>query len=153
VWPKTYRLYEDESSPYTTCGGTLRATYTNVTSDNTSRSVTGLTSGGFCLEVTDANGCVVTSGITVLVDEAVNYTYQVIRCSDNAYLTMTSPDVLVSAFLGGTKVVKINNVCYQIDYSTGTQCSTSSIHLADGNNAVIYNNCTNCSSGSGGQQV
>ena len=153
VWPKTYRLYEDESSPYTTCGGTLRATYTGVTSSNTSRSVTSLTSGGYCLEVTDANGCVVTSGITVLVDESVYSKYQVIRCSDNAYLTMTSPDQLVSAFLGGTKVVKIDGICYQIDFPTGTQCPVGDVHLADGNNSVIYNSCSNCASGSGGQQV
>jgi len=68
VWPKTYRLYEDETAPYTTCGGTLIATYTNVTSSSPSRAVTGLTSGGYCLEVTDANGCVTNSGITALTD-------------------------------------------------------------------------------------
>ena len=44
------------------------ATYTGVTLENNVRTVTGLTSGGFCLEVTDANGCVTNSGITVLTD-------------------------------------------------------------------------------------
>jgi hypothetical protein len=68
VFPKTYRLYEDTTAPYTTCGGTLIATFTDVTSGDNLKSVTGLTSGGYCLEVTDANGCVVNSGVTVLTD-------------------------------------------------------------------------------------
>jgi hypothetical protein len=68
VFPKTYRLYEDETFPYTSCGGTLRATFTNVTAGDNLKTVTGLTSGGYCFEVTDANGCVVNSGITGLTD-------------------------------------------------------------------------------------
>jgi hypothetical protein len=68
VFPKTYRLYKDTSFPYTTCGGTLVATFTNVTAGDNVKSVTGLDSGGYCFEVTDANGCVVNSGITVLTE-------------------------------------------------------------------------------------
>ncbi len=68
VYPKIYRLYEDTTSPYTSCSGTLIATYTGIILENNVRTITGLTSGGFCLEVTDANGCVVNSGITVLTD-------------------------------------------------------------------------------------
>ena len=153
VFPKTYRLYEDESAPYTTCGGTLVETWTNVTSGSPSRSKTGLTGGGFCLEVTDANGCITNSGITILSDPAVLYRYQIIRCADNAYLTMTSPDELVSAFLGGTKAVKIDNVCYQIDYLFDTVCEQGSIHLTDGNNSGIYMSCVNCTEGGPGAQV
>ena len=54
VWPKTYRLYNDDSVPYTTCGGTLVATYTNVQSGAAVRTPSGLVAGGYCLEVTDA---------------------------------------------------------------------------------------------------
>ncbi len=153
VWPKTYRLYEDETSPYTTCGGTLIATYTGVTSSSTSRTVTGLTSGGFCLEVTDANGCVSNSGITVLTDGASYYRYQVLRCSDGATFYMTSPDQLPSAFLTGLAAVKINNVCYQIDYFLNTTCTMDSLHLDDGQYASYYTNCSNCAGGGPGQNV
>jgi hypothetical protein len=154
VWPKTYRLYEDESSPYTTCGGTLRATYTNVTSGDTSRNVTGLTSGGYCVEVTDANGCVTNSGITVLTDGPVYYKYQVLRCDNGQPLNMTSPDELPSQFtFGGTKAVKINNVCYQVDYYIGTVCTQESLHLTDGQYSSIYLTCSECTGGGPGQNV
>jgi hypothetical protein len=153
VWPKTYRLYEDESAPYTTCGGTLIATYTNVTSGDTSRNVTGLTSGGYCVEVTDANGCVTNSGITVLADEAVYYKYQVINCTNNLVGYMTSPDLLVSAFLGGTKAVKVNNVCLQVDYYVGTTCDQEATHLTDGSYSTVWTSCNDCTGGGGGAQV
>jgi hypothetical protein len=64
VFNKTYRLYKDTASPYTTgCGDTLINTYTNITSGSPSVNVTGLSCGFYCLEVTDANGCVVNSGL------------------------------------------------------------------------------------------
>jgi hypothetical protein len=63
VFPKTYRLYADTSAPYNTCGGTLVGTYTNVTSGSPSVSVSNIDEYGYCLEVTDANGCVTNSGV------------------------------------------------------------------------------------------
>jgi len=153
VWPKTYRLYEDTTSPYTSCGGTLIATYTGVTSGSPSRTVTGLTSGGFCLEVTDANGCVVNSGITVLSDGPVYYRYQIITCSSNTTGYMTSPEQLVSQFLGGTKAVKIDGICYQVDYFVDTVCTQESLHLVDGNSSTIWNTCNDCTGGGSGSQL
>ncbi len=153
VWPKTYRLYEDETSPYNTCGGTLVATYTNVQSGAAVRTPTGLSSGGYCLEVTDANGCVTNSGVTVLTDGVSYYRYQVIRCSDNAYMTITSPDELPSSFITGTAAVKIDNVCYQIDYLFDTVCSPGSIHLTDGQYSSVWTSCSSCTSGGIGNQV
>ena len=153
VWPKTYRLYEDETSPYDTCGGTLRATYTGVTSDTPSRNVTSLTSGGYCLEVTDANGCVTNSGITVLADEPTYYRYQVINCASTAYTTMTSPDNLPSQFTTGTRAVKINGVCYQIDYLFDTVCTQGAIHLTDGQNSGFYMTCADCTGGGQSQNL
>ena len=152
VFPKTYRLYEDTTSPYDTCGGTLVGTYSTSTY-GTTFNVNGLTSHGYCLEVTDANGCVTNSGVTAIAVPSVYYKYQVIRCSNNAYGYMTSPDLLVSQFLGGTKAVKIDNVCYQVDYYVDTTCTQESLHLVDGNNSTIWNTCNDCTSGGGGNQI
>ena len=63
AFPKTYRLYADTSAPYNTCGGTLVGTYTGVTSGSPSVSVSNIDEYGYCLEVTDNNGCVTTSGV------------------------------------------------------------------------------------------
>lgn len=63
TFPKTYRLYADTSAPYVTCGGDLVGTYSNVSSGSPSVSVTGIDEYGYCLEVTDANGCVTSSGV------------------------------------------------------------------------------------------
>lgn len=65
VFPKTYRLYADTTSPYTTCGGDLVGTYSTSTF-GTTFNVGSLTSYGYCLEVTDANGCVINSGVVVV---------------------------------------------------------------------------------------
>jgi hypothetical protein len=152
VFPKTYRLYADTSSPYTTCGGTLVFTGTTSTY-GTTFNVDGLTSYGYCLEVTDANGCVTNSGITVIPEPQVYYRYQVIRCSDNAYLTMTSPDLLPSPFITGTAAVKVNNVCYQVDYLFDTVCTEGGIHLTDGQYSSVWTSCNSCTSGGSGNQV
>jgi hypothetical protein len=63
TFPKTYRLYADTTAPYNSCGGDLIATYTSVSAGSPSVSVTGIDEYGYCLEVTDANGCVTTSGV------------------------------------------------------------------------------------------
>jgi hypothetical protein len=152
VFPKTYRLYADTSSPYTTCGGTLVGTYSTSTF-GTTFNVDNLTTYGYCLEVTDANGCVVNSGITAIPEPASYYKYQVINCSNNLVGYMTSPDLLVSAFLGGTKAVKVNNVCLQVDYYVGTTCDQEAIHLTDGSYSTVWTSCNDCLGGGGGAQV
>jgi hypothetical protein len=153
VWPKTYKLYADTAAPYNTCD-TLIQTWTNIASGSPSFNVTGLTSNGYCLEVTDANGCVVnTSSITTLSPSAGYFKYQVIRCSDNAYLYMTSPDSLPSPFMTGIAAVKIENVCYQVDFFVETTCTQSSIHLTDGQYSPVWTNCTDCASGVPGNSV
>ena len=79
TFPKTYRLYADTSAPYVTCGGDLIGTYSNVSSGSPSVSVTGIDEYGYCLQVTDNNGCIVESGIV----ETTN-------CSGTCY-TITLP--------------------------------------------------------------
>ena len=153
VWPKTYRLYNDDSVPYTTCGGTLVVTYSNVQSGAAVRTVTGLADGGYCLEVTDANGCVTNSGITILSSPSPYYKYQIINCNTAQYGFMTSPDLLPGPFLGGTKAVKIDGICLQIDYYAGISCSQEATHLTDGQYAAIYNTCNDCTSGGSGNSI
>jgi hypothetical protein len=64
VFPKTYKLYADTTAPYVSCGsGDLIGTYTNITSGSPSVTVTGIDEYGYCVEVTDANGCVTYSGV------------------------------------------------------------------------------------------
>jgi hypothetical protein len=60
VFPKTYQIYEDNTFPYNDCtNGTLKQTFTNVTSGTPTRNVSGLTSSySYCAKVTDANGCI-----------------------------------------------------------------------------------------------
>ena len=153
VWPKTYKLYADTSAPYNTCD-TLIQTWTNIASAGSSFNVTGLTSNGYCLEVTDANGCVVnTSSIMTLTPSSGYFKYQVIRCSDNAYLYMTSPSSLPSPFMTGIASVKIDNVCYQVDFFVETTCTQSSIHLVDGEYSSFWNSCSSCTSGGGGNLI
>jgi len=152
VFPKTYRLYADTSSPYTTCGGTLVGTYSTSTF-GTTFNVDGLTSYGYCLEVTDSNGCVTNSGIRVIPEPPIYYRYQVINCTNNLYGYMTSPDELPSPFLGGTKAVKINNICLQVDYFVDTVCEQEATHLTFGQYSSIYNTCNDCSGGGPGNQI
>ena len=57
TWNKTYRLYNDTTSPYTVGGGTLVATITGVTSGNPSQTFSNLVEGYYYVVVTDANGC------------------------------------------------------------------------------------------------
>jgi hypothetical protein len=152
VFPKTYRLYADTTTPYTSCSGDL--IFSGSTSTfGTTFNVTGLTFVGYCLEVTDANGCVTNSGITVLNEPTQYYKYQVINCETFQYGYMTSPDLLPSQFLGGTKAVKINGICLQIDYYVSTTCTMEATHLIFGQYESIYNNCFDCTSGGGGNQI
>jgi hypothetical protein len=152
VFPKTYRLYADTTTPYTSCSGDL--IFSGSTSTfGTTFNVTGLTFVGYCLEVTDANGCVTNSGITVLNEPAQLYKYQVLRCDNAQSFYMTSPDLLISIFLGGTKAIKIDNVCYQVDYYISTTCTQESLHLQTGNDSPVWSSCSDCTGGGGGAIV
>jgi len=152
VFPKTYRLYADTTTPYTSCSGDL--IFSGLTSTyGTTFNVTGLTFVGYCLEVTDANGCVTNSGITVLNEPTQYYKYQVLVCSNGQAVYMTSPDLLPSQFLGGTKAVKIGGICYQVDYYISTTCTQEFLHLTDGQYSSIYNTCNDCTGGGPGNQI
>jgi hypothetical protein len=63
TWPKTYRLYADTTSPYDSCGGDLINTWTNIGAGSPTVVVSNLYGYGYCLEVTDANGCITNSGV------------------------------------------------------------------------------------------
>ena len=152
VFPKTYRLYEDTSFPYNTCGGDIIGTYGTGTY-GTTFNVSDLTSGGYCLEVTDANGCITTSGVVVLNQASVYYKYQIINCNTFQYGYMTSPHLLPSQFLSGTNAVKVDGICLQIDYYVGTTCSIEAAHLVFGEYSSIYTNCSDCASGLPGNQI
>jgi hypothetical protein len=70
VFNKTYRLYIDDSQPYTDFSQTtLVATISNVTSGSPTVSFTGLSDqpGLYWVQVTDANGCVVNSSTSISV--------------------------------------------------------------------------------------
>ena len=66
---------------------------------------------------------------------------------------MTSPDSLPSPFMTGVAAVKINNVCYQVDYFVETTCNQSSIHLTDGGYSSVWTSCASCTSGGAGNNV
>ena len=148
TWNKTYRLYKDSASPYNNFPtDNLIATYTGVTSSASSIVVTGLTCNYYWLEVTDANGCTINSTAVEVPCAQVFYAYQVIRCSDNQTLFMTSPDI-ITPFL--QKIVKIEGVCYQVDYYVTATYNQESLHLVDGIYSTMWTSCGDCTSGSGG---
>jgi hypothetical protein len=63
TYNKTLKILKNNNYPNTIeCGTTLVQTITGVT--GTTTTVTGLTCGAYCLQVTDANNCVVNSKIT-----------------------------------------------------------------------------------------
>jgi hypothetical protein len=73
VWPKTYKLYADTSSPYSDYStDNLIGTITGVTSGATTQFFSNLTGGYYWLQVTDANGCITNSTNEVSV---FNYIY------------------------------------------------------------------------------
>jgi hypothetical protein len=156
VWNKTYRLYKDSASPYNDYPtDNLVAIYTDVTSGSPSISVTGLACGYYWLHVTDANGCVTTTiehEVTCPAPATVYYAYQIIRCSDNTTQSMTSLDYLPSQFTTGTRVIKINNICYQIDYYLTTTLEQGILHLVDGQYSTFWLSCNECEGGGGGGQ-
>jgi hypothetical protein len=131
TFPKTYRLYADTSAPYITCGGTLVGTYTNVTSGTPSVSVTGIDEYGYCLEVTDANGCVTNSSvvettsctgtcyeITIPTSATSNNgetLYIEYRKTDNTYISRPYSDFPASYVPNSTDI--LINVCSTIGVS------------------------------------
>ena len=74
TWNKTYRLYKDDSYPYTSYPtDNLIATYTNVTSGSPAKNVTELSCGWYWLQVTDANGCITNAGQVEVTCAATYY--------------------------------------------------------------------------------
>jgi hypothetical protein len=63
---------------------------------------------------------------------------------------MTSPD-LIPAFL--QKIVKIDNICYQVDYYVTATYSQQALHLPDGIYSTMWTSCEDCVSGGGGAQT
>jgi hypothetical protein len=122
VWPKTYRLYEDTTSPYTTCGGTLVGTWANITEANKEFNVTGLTTNGYCLEVTDANGCVTNSGVLEVPlppgEVSFSPTNQLTVTSGSG--TNTSSTAVTITVLGATSTIRLRS-----SVTTGTNGSAS----------------------------
>jgi hypothetical protein len=130
VFPKTYRLYADTSAPYNTCGGTLVGTYTGVTSGSPSVSVSSIDEYGYCLEVTDANGCVTTSGVvgttacigncysiyipTSMLTNNGQDLYIEYRKTDNTYVTRPYGDFEQAVGPGGGILI---NICSTISVS------------------------------------
>ena len=85
TWNKTYRLYEDTTSPYTVGGGTLVSTITGVTSANHSQTFDKLPEGFYYVVVTDANGCVSSTVIqsTFLVKGGSVANFRIAACIDD----------------------------------------------------------------------
>jgi hypothetical protein len=151
VWNKTYRLYRDTESPYNDKSpATLVSTHSNVTSNSPSVDITGLSCGYYWLESTDANGCTAVTAVVEVPCAQIFYAYQVIRCSNYSTSYMTSPD-LIPAFL--QKIVKIDNICYQVDYYVTATYSQQALHLPDGIYSTMWTSCEECVSGGGGVQT
>jgi hypothetical protein len=181
VWPKTYKLRKDTASPYVTgCGDTLITTINNVTESNSTQLISGLSSGYYCLEVTDANGCVVNSGLTELAPIQIDWTSTInggtggfsIRVND---VLVVSTDVtnsgfiyvpynsLISAYVGapagGTESTFYSNI-YAAD-QTGviatsgpvTNNATSFIDFNVTSNTTIVGAASVNSGGGGGQTI
>ena len=146
TFPKTYRLYADTDTPYTTCGGTLVGTYDTATYGGTFN-VTGLTSYGYCLEVTDANGCVNNSGVFALDVPITYHRYLATRCTTGAgiYFTLEVRDDTIIGY-----IIKLGLTCVTVDSYIGTVCSPSANNFADANSMIVWNACSGCNSGTGG---
>jgi hypothetical protein len=82
TWNKTYRLYEDTTSPYTNSGGVLTATITGVTSSNPSQTFSNLSEGYYYVVITDANGCTATSAVQSTFAGSVG-DLKISRCGDS----------------------------------------------------------------------
>lgn len=164
TFPKTYRLYADTSAPYTTCGGDLIGTYTGVTSGSPSVSVSGIDEFGYCLEVTDANGCLSNSGVvettscngtcyevTIQSLALTNYDPNTNQTED-LWIIYTTPDnVQINApiyqfFQTGDNQTSVTiNVCsiYNLAYKYGENGNVN-IMSTDGNiSIVVMGNCGN----------
>jgi hypothetical protein len=81
----------------------------------------------------------------VLTEVAGFYRYDITRCSDSVSLLMTSPD-----FLPSLNIVKINDVCYQVNNFVETTCTQGQIHLTDGQFSLIWTSCNDCTGGGSG---
>jgi hypothetical protein len=105
VFPKTYQVYEDNTFPYNDCiNGTLIATFTNVTSGDASKNVTGLSAGyAYCVKVTDTNGCIITSS-QVILDACDTLTYDYFAVEVYSCNSCLSSGISVARFPSGSLV-------------------------------------------------
>jgi hypothetical protein len=127
TFPKTYRLYADTSAPYVTCGGDLIGTYTNISSGSPSVSVSNIDEYGYCLEVTDANGCVTSSG--VVDTTACTGTCYTITLPQSA-LTYNGEDLYITYTKTDASYVSYTYYSFPTDFSANNDyithiCSTS----------------------------
>jgi hypothetical protein len=128
VFPKTYQIYEDNTFPYNDCtNGTLKQTFTNVTSGTPTRNVSGLTSSySYCAKVTDANGCITTTN-QVFLNDCVNRKYSATDCGT-----------------GNTRILIISglpltlNSVYRITGAGTQQCFTIISDLGNTSESVTY---------------
>jgi hypothetical protein len=143
VWPKTYRLYADTTTPYTTCGGTLVNTWTNVTSGGATFNVSGVTTYGYCLEVTDANGCVTNSGVTEVPVPPATASFNPSSVSVSTSSTSSTVTATTITVVGATVTIRL-----QSQVVTGDKGSTSivipgvgtySTTLQTGTNFIDFN--------------
>jgi hypothetical protein len=143
VWPKTYRLYADTTSPYVTCGGTLVNTWTNVTLEGRTFNVSGVTTYGYCLEVTDANGCVKNSAVTEVPVPPAEATFSRSSFSVSTSSTSSSVTATTITVIGATVTIRLTS-----QVVTGNRGSTSidipgvglySTSLQTGTNFVDFN--------------
>lgn len=147
IWPKTYRLYVDTTSPYTTCGGTLVGTWAGITQSASSFNVTGLTTNGYCLEVTDANGCVVNSGVTEIPIPPPEVTFTPDPCKTTATTSSGTNSVTINisfTIVGGNATIRLRSSVVtgtngQATLVIPTAGINSSTTLTSGSNSVDIN--------------
>jgi hypothetical protein len=142
TWPKTYKLYIDNASPYNDyTQGTLVSTTTNVTAGSPTVSYTGLTGAYYWLQVIDANGCVTHSG-----EVNVNGIVYVFKFPSSGTITCTPTTPLVNVYMNlsdKNAYVAAGNTLFAglTLYSdvAGTAWVSTNSRIYDANNTTIWN--------------
>jgi hypothetical protein len=143
TFPKTYKLYLDNASPYNDyTQGVLVTTTTNVTAGSPTVSFTGLAGGYYWLQVIDANGCttnntgeVNTNGI-VYVDKFTST--GTLTCTPtgnlkNVYMNLSDKNAYIAA--GNTLFAGLT--LYRD--ATGLGWDNANSRIYDRNNTTIWN--------------
>lgn len=142
TFPKTYKLYIDNASPYNDyTQGTLVTTTTNVTAGSPTVSYTGLAGSYYWLQVIDANGCSSHSG-----EVNVNGIVYVFKFASSATISCPASSPLVNVYMNlGDKnaYVAAGNVLFAglTLYSdiSGTAWNSSNSRIYDSNNTTTWN--------------